>query len=210
MTEFWNLIFSQYQYYTTFDIVLEAAATLFGLVSVVFSMRENILVFPTGLVNTSIYVYILYYAGLFGDMWINIYYVVMGIYGWYIWTRKLDDTHYLPIRNSTRKEKLISAILLVVTFIVVSYILANHTTSTVPYIDAFTTSIFFVAMWLMAKKTIDNWVFWIIGNAITVPLYIYKGLTITSFQYLVFTALAVAGYIKWKKNLNKPRELLLR
>ena len=108
MTEFWNLIFSQYQYYTTFDIVLEAAATLFGLVSVVFSMRENILVFPTGLVNTSIYVYILYYAGLFGDMWINIYYVVMGIYGWYIWTRKLDDTHYLPIRNSTRREKIYS------------------------------------------------------------------------------------------------------
>ncbi len=95
-------------------------------------------------------------------------------------------------------------------YTILAFILKNYTSSTVPYIDAFTTSIFFVGMWLMAKKVIDNWVYWIIGDLITIPLYIYKGLTITSIQYLVFTILAIAGYIAWKKQINNPKETLLR
>ena len=210
MNDFFNILFSQYDDYSQFDIALEAFATIFGLLSVWFSMRENILVFPTGIINTSIYVYILFFAGLYGDMSINAYYFAMSIYGWYKWTQKTDDTHYIPIRNSTNREKIYSLVLLISSFVIISIILKNYTSSTVPYIDAFTTSIFFVGMWLMAKKVIDNWIYWIIGNIITIPLYIYKGLTITSFQYLIFTILAIAGYFTWKKQLNKPKETLLR
>ena len=210
MNDFVDILFSQYDSYSNFDIALEAFATVFGLLSVWFSMRENILVFPTGIINTSIYVYILYFAGLYGDMSINAYYFAMSIYGWYKWSQKTDDTHYIPIRHSTKKEKIYSLILFLTSFVIISFILENYTSSTVPYIDAFTTSIFFVGMWLMAKKVIDNWVYWIIGDLITIPLYIYKGLTITAFQYLIFTILAIAGYFAWKKQINKPKETLLR
>ncbi|MEN8137132.1 MAG: nicotinamide riboside transporter PnuC [Bacteroidota bacterium] len=209
MGEFWDILFSQYENYSNLDIALESFATVFGLFSVWFSMRENILVYPTGIISTAIYVYILYNVGLFGDMSINAYYFGMSIYGWYKWTRKTDESHYIPIRHSTKKEKLYSLALMVVSYVVLSFILKNYTSSTVPYIDAFTTSIFFVGMWLMAKKVIDNWIYWIIGDMITIPLYIYKGLTITATQYLIFTVLAIAGYIAWKKHLNKPRETLL-
>ena len=210
MTDLFEVIFSQYDNYSYFDIALEAFATIFGLLSVWFSMRENILVFPTGIVNTSIYVYILFFAGLYGDMSINAYYFAMSIYGWKKWSQKTDNTYYIPIRNSTRREKIYSIILMTVSFGLLSYILKNFTSSSVPYIDALTTSIFFVGMWLMAKKVIDNWIYWIIGDLITIPLYIYKGLTITAFQYLIFTILAIAGYIAWKKQINNPKKTLLR
>jgi len=210
MNSFFDLIFSQYASYSNLDIALEAFATVFGLLSVWFSMRENILVFPTGIINTSIYVYILFFAGLYGDMSINAYYFAMSIYGWNKWSQKTDNTHYIPIRKSTKKEKIYSFILMIISFGLLSFILKHYTSSSVPYIDAFTTSIFFVGMWLMAKKVIDNWLYWIIGDLITIPLYIYKGLTITAFQYLIFTILAIAGYIAWKKQINNQKKTLLK
>ncbi len=210
MSDFLDILFSQYDSYSNFDIALETFATVFGLLSVWFSMRENILVFPTGIINTSIYVYILFFAGLYGDMSINAYYFAMSIYGWYKWSQKTDGNHYIPIRHSTKKEKIYSFLLMISSYVVIAYILDNYTSSTVPYIDAFTTSLFFVGMWLMAKKVIDNWVYWIIADLITIPLYIYKGLTITAFQYLIFTILAIAGYFAWKKQINKPKKTLLR
>jgi len=205
MKDLVDILFSQYDAYSNFDIALEAFATIFGLLSVWFSMRENILVFPTGIINTSIYVYILFFAGLFGDMSINAYYFAMSIYGWYKWTRKTDENNYISIRYSTKKEKIYSLILMIISYIILAFVLKNYTSSTVPYIDALTTSLFFVGMWLMAKKIIDNWIFWIIADLITIPLYIYKGLTITAFQYLIFTGLAVAGYFAWKKQINKQK-----
>ena len=203
MSEFIEVLFSQYESYSNIDIILEVTATLFGLMSVWFSMNENILVFPAGLISTAIYVYILYFAGLFGDMSINAYYVLMSIYGWYKWLQTTDNSHTIPIRYSTSKEKVYASVVLLFSFVLLSFVLSRFTSSTVPYIDAFTTSIFFVGMWLMAKKIIDNWIFWIIGDLISIPLYIYKGLTITSFQFVVFTILAIAGYLEWKKQINK-------
>jgi nicotinamide mononucleotide transporter len=143
-------------------------------------------------------------------MSINAYYFAMSIYGWYKWTQKTDENHYIPIRHSTKKEKIYSLLLMISSYTILAYVLKNYTSSTVPYIDAFTTSMFFVGMWLMAKKIIDNWIYWIIADLITIPLYIYKGLTITAFQYLIFTGLAIAGYNAWKKQINKPKETLLR
>jgi len=209
MSDIWAVLFSQYENYSTFDIALGSFATVFGLLSVWFSLKENILVFPTGIINTSIYVYILYFTGLYGDMSINAYYFAMSIYGWYMWTRRTDGSHDISIRHSTAKEKYYSVGLLIASYISLSFVLKNFTSSTVPYIDAFTTALFFVGMWLMAKKIIDNWVYWIIADFITIPLYIYKGLTITAFQYLIFTILAIAGYIEWKKQINKQKEELL-
>jgi nicotinamide mononucleotide transporter len=129
----------------------------------------------------------------------------MSIYGWYVWTRKVDEKQVTPISSISLKEKRTAFILFITTLIVVFivYKTFDKWTSWVAYADTFTTAIFFVGMWLMAKRKIENWLFWIAGDIISVPLYFYKGLTFTSFQYLGFTFIAIFGYIAWKKSLHK-------
>lgn len=204
--------FQQYQGVDTHLIVLEIIGSVFGLLSVWFSKKDNILVFPTGIISTAIFVYILLVFGLLGDMLINGYYFIMSIYGWYIWTRKVDDTHFIPITTMDTKKEYAQAILIfIATLIFVSlvYTYFDKWDSWTAYVDTLTTGIFFVGMWLMAKKKLENWIFWIIGDLITVPLYLYKGLVFSSFQYLVFTIIAFYGYQAWKKYINTPKATLL-
>lgn len=212
MNHIFDWIFSQYQEIPIVLVVLEAMGVFFGLLSVIYSKRENILVFPTGIISTGIFVYILLVYGLFGDMLINAYYFVMSIFGWYFWTRKVDETHFTPITKTTSKEKKWSVLLFFATLIFISlvYMVLDKFNTWTTYTDIVTTAIFFVGMWLMAKKKIENWVYWIIGNIITIPLYLYKGLVFSSFQYLLFTIIAIYGYKAWKKNLNKSPQTLLK
>ena len=205
MTEIFDFFFGQYKSYETIDIVLEIIAVFFGFLSVWFSKQNKIWVFPTGMISTSIFVYLLLKWELLGDMMINGYYFIMSVYGWYIWTRKVDETHVTPISKVTQKEKKISIFIFLATllFVFIVYKTFNKWTSWVAYADTITTAIFFVGMWLMAKRKIENWLFWIVGNIISVPLYFYKGFTFTSFQYLGFTFIAIFGYIAWKKSLHK-------
>ncbi len=182
---------------------LEAIAVAFGLMSVWFAKQENLLVFPTGLVSVLIYVHICFGAKLYADMGINAYYFVMSIYGWYMWTRKGNKAVHIPISKSTISENIATGIILVISYFTIWYVLKTYTDSDVPQIDAFTTSVAFAAMWLMAKKKVENWIAWIITDLVSIPLYFYKGYMLTSFQYLVFLILAIAGYIAWKKALEK-------
>lgn len=205
MAEILDFLFAPYAAYSSLDIWLEALGVIFGLASVYFATKENILVYPTGLISTAIYVYVCYTAGLFGDMGINAYYFSMSIYGWYMWTRPAGENDLLPISSHTKKERLLSIALVVGFYVILAYVLLNFTSSTVPYIDAFTTSVFFVGMWEMARKKIENWVYWIIADVVSIPLYHYKGLTLTSIQFLVFTAIAIMGYIEWKKKLDAEK-----
>jgi len=212
MSHIFDWIFSQYQDIPTYLVVLEIIGVFFGLLSVIYSKRENILVFPTGIISTGIFVYILLVYGLLGDMMINGYYFFMSIFGWYVWTRKVDETHFIPITKTTFKEKKWSVLLFIATLIFVSlvYAIFDKFNTWTAYTDMVTTAIFFVGMWLMAKKKLENWAYWIIGNIITVPLYLYKGLVFSSFQYLLFTIIAIYGYKAWKKNLNKSPQTLLK
>tara|TARA_R110002167_G_scaffold261316_16_gene467834 strand:- start:3935 stop:4567 length:633 start_codon:yes stop_codon:yes gene_type:complete len=205
MNHIFDFLFGQYAEYETYHIVLEIVAVVFGLLSVWFSKENNILVYPTGMVNTAIFVYLLFQWGLLGDMLINGYYFMMSIYGWYIWTRKVDPDHFTPITMTTQKEHKVSAIIFVCTLCLVYlvYQVFDKWTSWTAYVDTLTTAVFFVGMWLMAKRKIENWIYWIIGNIITVPLYFVKGLTFSSLQYLIFTIIAFYGYKAWKKSLNK-------
>jgi nicotinamide mononucleotide transporter len=204
--------FSQYRDYPTLDIVLEIIAVIFGLFSVWYAKKDNILVFPTGLVSTFIYVYLLWKWTLWGDMMINGYYFVMSIYGWYHWTRKKDETVEFPISKISSSEKRIAIILFIFTvaFVVSVYQYFDKFTTWYAYVDSFITGIFFVGMWLMAKRKIENWIFWIIGDVISIPLYFAKGFTFTSFQYIIFTIVAVYGYLEWKKTLNNSSKLELQ
>ena len=205
MNHIFDFFFGQYADYSSADTLLEITAVIFGFISVWCSKQNNIWVFPTGMISTSIFVYLLLKWELLGDMMINGYYFMMSIYGWYVWTRKVDNTQTTPISFTNEQEKKIGIVIFIATlfFVYIVYKTFNKWTSWVAYVDTITTAIFFVGMWLMAKKKIENWIFWIVGNIISVPLYFYKGFTFTSFQYLGFTFIAIAGYFAWKKTLDK-------
>lgn len=205
MNPIFEFFFGQYLEYETIDVVLEIVAVFFGFLSVWFSKQNKVLVFPTGMISTIIFVYLLLKWQLLGDMLINAYYFIMSVYGWYVWTKKVDEEHVTPISRTTLSEKKISAAIFFTTliFVYLVYVTFNKWTSWVAYIDTITTAIFFVGMWLMARRKIENWIFWIIGDIISVPLYFYKGFTFTSLQYLGFTFIAIFGYLAWKKSINR-------
>ncbi|MCD6113163.1 MAG: nicotinamide mononucleotide transporter [Bacteroidales bacterium] len=191
---------------------IEIVAVIFGLLSVWYCKKENILVYPTGIVSVLIYVYICYYAKLYADMGINFYYFVMSVIGWYMWTRKTPDneeTNTRPVSRCTKLEYIICIVGLILSFIVLRFILVNYTDSNVPVWDSITTSLFFLAMWLQAKKKIETWILWILGDVVSVPLYFYKHLVFTSFQFFVFLIIAVLGYIEWQKSIEKQKAVIL-
>jgi len=204
MMDFLDQLFYQYSQYSNTDISLEIIAVFFGFLSVWFSKNNNILVFPTGLINTSIFVYLLFKWSLLGDMLINAYYFIMSIYGWYFWLKGTNNT-VSPISKVYNKDIRIVVLLFISSSIFVSlvYSFFDKWETIVSYIDILTTAIFFAAMWLMAKRKVESWIFWIVGNIISVPLYLHKGLAFTSIQYFIFTVIAIAGYIKWKELYNK-------
>lgn len=206
MSLLFEFLFGQYAQYAPIDIALEIIGVVFGFLSVWYAKRNLIWVFPTGLISTAIFVYLLLKWELLGDMMINAYYFAMSIYGWYVWTRKSNDS-VTPITRATSNDKIVSTLIFIVTlvFVYIVYQSADKWTSWTAYVDTLTTAVFFVGMWLMARRKIENWIFWIVGDVISVPLYFYKGLTFTSFQYLIFTLVAIYGYLAWKKILNSSQ-----
>jgi nicotinamide mononucleotide transporter len=141
-------------------------------------------------------------------MMINGYFSIMSIYGWYKWAKKGEDDMNLPITRTNIKEKIIGVLLFFITIFVVFaiYTYYDYTINKDNYVDIFTSGLFFTGMWYMAKKKIENWTLWIIGDLIVVPLYAYRGLGMLSLQYLIFTILAVSAYLEWKKTLNNSKK----
>lgn len=204
MSPVFDFLVGPYQEYALSDIIIEVLGVFFGFASVWYSKQNKIAVFPTGMISTALFVYLLWQAALWGDMLINAYYFLMSVYGWYYWTRKKGVVLQHPITQTTTAEWKTAAwmgwgaVLLVSTV----YSLTDRWALWTAYVDTFTTALFFVGMWLMAKRKIENWIFWIVGDIISVPLYFYKGLVLTSFQFTLFTALAIWGYRSWKHSLN--------
>lgn len=180
---------------------LEIVAVFFGILSVWFARKENIWVYPTGIVNVLIYVYLCFYAGLYADMAINAFYFVMSVFGWYNWSRRTETDEHVPISSLNMKQWAVYILLIAVAFGLIYYVLSHFTDSTVPKFDAFTTSLFIAGMWLMAIKKIENWILWIVGDVLVIPMFAIKGLAFTSVQYIVFLVLAVMGYLEWRKRL---------
>jgi len=187
------------------QILLEFLAFIFGIISVWFAKKENSWAYPTGLIATIITAYLLYRAGYLGDMMINGYFALMSIYGWYSWTRKKNNSEILRVSRTNNQEKIIGIALFFGTifFVFAVYIFFEYQIKVENYIDIFASGIFFTGMWFMALKKIENWTLWILGDLIVVPLYAYRGLGMLSLQYLIFTILAFAAYLEWKKILNK-------
>ena len=216
---------------STLNISLEFIAALFGVISVFFAKKENILVFPTGIISTGLYVYLLSQWSLYGDLIINIYYTLMSIYGWYMWSKIIDDKDkHIPITKSNKKDKLKAFGIFAFTSVFViavyryynvmpndlnfeesiNYAIEKITSGSLiefrkatPFLDTFTTGAAFAAMWLMANKKLENWTFWIAVNIVSIPLYFVKGYGFTGIQYTIFLVLAIYGYMEWSKKYKE-------
>ncbi len=181
--------------------LLEFVAVIFGIASVLFSRKENILVYPTGIINTIFYTWFCFsWWGLYAEGSLNFYYTIMSIYGWYIWTKK-SNNKTIEITWNSKKDWIISISFFVICWIVLYIILKNYTTSTVPLADSFASATAYTGMWQMTRKKIENWIWWILTNTASIPLYFYKGAVFTSFQYIIFLILAIAGFVEWKKKI---------
>jgi len=187
-----------------FNNYIELLGALFGLLYIILSIKQNIWCWPIGLITSALYIYVFFVTKFYADMGLQVYYLVVSIYGWYFWmfggkSKKKDD---LKISNVGFRRFLYLAVATAVLFGIIAFILVNFTDSEIPYWDAFTTAGSFVATWMLARKIIEHWLIWIIVDSVSLGLYIYKGLYATVILFAVYTLLAVIGYIEWKKELK--------
>lgn len=231
MAGIFDWLFGQYATYSPLFIGLELIAVVFGVASVLLARKTNILVFPVGLVSTGLFVYLLWEWQLFGDMLINAYYTAMSLYGWYNWSKNKNaadtgnntDTSGVTVERIQARDIPIMLTLAVASaaFVALVYylrpvinngfsfdgaVLGLHLFTWVDYTDMLTTALFLIAMYLMALRKIENWLVWIVADAISVPLYFYKGYTFTSLQYVVFTLIAIWAYYEWKRRIQLQAE----
>lgn len=212
-------MFNQYDGVPTHLVVLEIIGVIFGFLSVWYARKGNIWVYPTGIISTMLFVYLLWHYVLWGDMLINVYYTIMSIYGWVLWARNAQD-NIITISRTTPADWKTATLLGAFSFLFVIGVyylkpfiknnfslqgvtLGFHNFLPTEYVDVFTTAVFLVGMWLMAKRKIENWLFWIVGDLISIPLYYIKGMVFTSFQYLLFTIIAIMGYLQWRRKLQQ-------
>ena len=199
--QIFDYFFKPYEGYYVLNIFLEFIAVFLGILSVIFAKMNKIAVYPTGMISTGIFVYLLFHFKLLGDMIINAYFFFMSIYGWLHWSYKIDGQIINKVSYGSKNDYIIVSFIFLISLVLISiiYKLFNLFTSWAAYIDTLTTGIFFVAMWLMARRKIESWIFWIIGDLISIPLYLYKGLAISTIQYFIFTIIAIMGYKSWLK-----------
>jgi nicotinamide mononucleotide transporter len=192
---------------------IEAIAVISGIVSVWYSRKENILVFPTGLLNTTIYIYLSLKGHLLGEASVNLYYTIMSLYGWFLWTRKNKTNHefILQITNSNTKERiqqfLFFAGVYAIIYFALVYLKQSFAPEAIPWADALASASAYTAMWLMAKKKVESWFWWVVTNIASIPLYFIKGYTFTSVQFIVLLILANAGWIEWSRKANNAKNI---
>jgi len=202
-----NTLFSQYSTYTLTQKILEFTAVVLGIISVVYSKKNNILLYPTGLASTIIYIYLLLDWQLYGDLLINMYYFYMSIYGWILWGRHRNVKESLKITTISHLDYKMCIIIFVVSIIFVSciYMYFNMFTIWWAYVDTVMTGLLFVGTWLLAKRKLENWLFLIAGDIIAIPLFYLKGYTLTSILNLFLTVIAIYGYLAWKTTLHDKK-----
>ena len=183
---------------------IELLGTVFGLLYILLSIKQNIWCWPAGLITSALYIYVFFSTKFYADMSLQVYYLFVSIYGWYHWmfgakSNKQDD---LKISKTNLKTGLVLLLITIFLFVLISYILVNYTDSTIPYWDSFTTAASFVATWMLARKMIEHWLIWIVIDAVSLGLYVYKGLYPTVILFAVYTILAILGYIEWKRKMT--------
>ena len=191
---------------------LELIAVIAGIVSVWYSRKESILVYPVGLINTTIYIYLSFKGHLLGEASVNLYYTLMSLWGWYLWTRVDPNKHniILQITKSNMRDWFHQILFFLAfyfsLYFSLTYLKKEFAPEAIPWADALASAAAYTGMWLMAKKKVESWIWWIITNIASIPLYFIKGYTFTSVQFLILLVLAVAGLKSWndkaKNNAN--------
>ena len=187
---------------------LEYIAVFTGIISVWFSKKENILVYPVGLINTGIYTYLSIKGELYGEASVNVYYTIMSIYGWIIWTKRNDLQELVHRITFSTKTEWVTQLLFffsfyVAIFFALTYLKTEFSANTIPALDAFASATAFTGMWLMAKKKVESWYWWIATNITSIPLYFSKGYVFTSVLFFVLLVLAFFGLAEWKERARK-------
>jgi len=190
--------------------LLEYIAVFAGITSVWFSKKENILVYPVGLINTLIYIYLSMKGHLLGEASVNFYYTVMSIYGWFVWTRRDErQEHKLHISLSSSwdwiNQLLFFAVFYFAIYFALQYLKTDFAPGAIPWADAFASASAYTGMWLMTRKKVESWIWWIITNIASIPLYFVKGYVFTSVYYFVLLILAVYGLIEWRKKADQTQ-----
>jgi len=180
---------------------VELLGAILGIIYIFFSIRQSILTWPVGLLTSLLYVWVFFVSKLYADMGLQMYYVVISIYGWYEWLRGNQTNHSEPIRISRLSLKLgaILSVISLVIFFLIWFVLKNYTDSTVPIADSLATALSIVATWMLARKILEHWLVWIFVDAFSAGLFWYKDLLPTVFLFVVYTVMAYIGYCEWKK-----------
>ena len=182
----------------------EFVAVIAGILSVWYSRTENLLVYPTGLINTIIYIWLSFRMSLFGEASVNLYYTALNIYGWIAWTRKDRQQQYiLQVAWSSRKQLLQQSAFFVccyaAVFFSLTYLKKGFAPMAIPWADAFSSATAYTAMWLMTRKKVESWHWWIATNVSSIPLYFVKHYVFTSVYYIVLLIIAIGGLMEWRK-----------
>ena len=188
--------------------LLEYIAVFFGIASVWYSRKENILVYPVGLVNTIIYVYISIKGSLLGEASVNFYYTVMSIYGWILWAKKNQQHQHIVLITRSDKNEWLRQLLFFATFYIaifgaLTYLKKDFATGAIPWADAFASATAFTGMWLMASKKVESWYWWIATNLASIPLYFVKHYVFTSIYYIILLIMAFWGLKEWMRKSNE-------
>lgn len=182
--------------------IAEKIAVVSGLGSAWLERTRNIYLYPLGILSVLIYIVLCYRTGIYADMLINGYYLVMSIYGWWLWSKRVDAHHHVPVSQCSRNENLRWLCLSVGLWVGLYYWLIAMTDSTIPVIDSCTTALAFVGMILLAQRKIETWYYWIVTNAISAPMFYHKGLEATAVQFLILLAISIDGYRRWRRELR--------
>jgi nicotinamide mononucleotide transporter len=183
---------------------VELLGVAFSILYLFFSIRQNILLWPMGIVSALLYMVVFYQSKFYADMGLNGYYFIISIYGWILWRKGGDQSgKELPVSRISRRLALILLGITSIAFLGIGVILERYTDSPIPFWDALTTAVSFTATWMLARKILEHWILWIIVDAVSMGLYLYRGLYPTLILFAIYTTMAIVGYIEWRKTYTR-------
>ena len=184
---------------------IEIFGVVTGILYVILEVKQNRFLWPLGIITSAAYIYIFFTGKFYADMGLQVYYVLISIYGWYYWSRggAKETKGALPVVRINRQQLILLFLTFAFSWVLIYFVLDRYTDSSVPLGDSFTTALAIVATWMLTRKIIEQWFLWIIANVVSIALYIYKGLYPTVILYAVYAGMAVYGYLEWKRSMNK-------
>ncbi|WP_421944880.1 nicotinamide riboside transporter PnuC [Pedobacter sp.] len=184
--------------------IIEWLAVGFGVSEVLLAKKNNIWLYPTGIVSILLSMFLLLNVKLYAEMLLSIYYLVMSVYGWIIWKKRKEEGEN-QVSYSSNRDLLIAILISTIGFVVFYFALKNHTDSDVPILDAFVSATAWAGMWLLAKRKIENWIFLNISNIVAIPLLFHKKLPLMGCLTAFLFVVAIFGFFDWKKIINKNK-----